>query len=256
MADLTGKVAIVTGSAQGVGGGIARQMARAGAKVLVADIDLTTAQNNVDAIVKSGGTASAMRVDVTRYEDLKSMIVKSQSLWGKLDFLVNNAFNASDAQQGGVLDVDEDRWESDIHALVTTVYAGCKYAIPVMAEGYRYLVESLDNIDVKQVDCLLFPGGYSPDSLRLNKDVLALTRECYSSGKIIAAICHGPWVLISAGLVKGIKTCGYDAVHDDLINAGAELLDVPTVRDGNIITGRVPDDLPEFCEEIVRALSV
>lgn len=127
--------------------------------------------------------------------------------------------------------------------------------IPVMAEGYRYVVKKLDNIDVEQADCLLFPGGYSPDSLRLNKDVLDLTREFHSSGKIIAAICHGPWVLVSAGLVKGIKTCGYDAVHDDLINAGAELLDVPTVRDGNIITGRVPDDLPEFCEEIARALS-
>ena len=135
MANLTGKVAVVTGGAQGVGGGIARQMARSGAKVLVVDIDLATAQNNVDTIVESGGTASAMRVDVTCYEDLKSMIAESQSLWGRLDFLVNNAFNAADAQQGGVLEVDEDRWESDFHALVTTVYAGCKYAIPVMAES-------------------------------------------------------------------------------------------------------------------------
>ena len=88
-----------------------------------------------------------------------------------------------------------------------------------------------------------------------NKKVLELTRDCHRKGKIVAAICHGPWILISAGLVKGKKVCGYDAVHDDLINAGAKLLNVPAIRDGNIITGRVPDDLPEFCLEISKALS-
>ena len=87
------------------------------------------------------------------------------------------------------------------------------------------------------------------------KQVIELTRNCSKAGKIVAGICHGPWVLISAGLTKGKNTCGYDAVHDDLINTGSNLLDVPTVRDGNIITGRVPDDLPEFCEEIINALS-
>ena len=127
--------------------------------------------------------------------------------------------------------------------------------IPVMEEGKRYIVRSLDSINVDETDCLLFPGGYSPDSLRLNQDVLDLTRRCHSAGKIVASICHGPWILVSAGLAEGIKMCGYDAVHDDLINAGADLLDVPAVRDGNIITGRVPDDLPEFCEEIIKALS-
>ena len=91
--------------------------------------------------------------------------------------------------------------------------------------------------------------------MRLNRDGLHLTRRCHSAGKIVAAICHGPWVLASAGLVEGVRTCGYEAVHDDLVNAGAEVRDVPAVRDGNIITGRVPDDLPEFCEEIVRALT-
>ena len=127
--------------------------------------------------------------------------------------------------------------------------------IPVMKEGNRYVVKRLDEISVEGTDCLLFPGGYSPDSLRLNKQVIELTRNCSEAGKIIAGICHGPWVLISAGLTKGKNTCGYDAVHDDLINTGANLLDVPAVRDGNIITGRVPDDLPEFCEEIIDALS-
>ncbi|MDI3473605.1 MAG: protease [Thermotogaceae bacterium] len=82
-----------------------------------------------------------------------------------------------------------------------------------------------------------------------------MTKECARKGKFIAAICHGPQILISAGLVKGKKVTSYIAVKDDLINAGAEFLDVPAVRDGNIITGRVPDDLPEFCQEIIKALS-
>jgi len=62
-------------------------------------------------------------------------------------------------------------------------------------------------------------------------------------------------VLISAGIMRGKKATGYRAVHDDLVNAGAELVDVPAIRDGNIITGRVPDDLPEFCQEIIKALA-
>jgi len=127
--------------------------------------------------------------------------------------------------------------------------------IQVMAEGDRYVVEKLEEISADSVDCLFFPGGYSPDGLRLNQDVLALVKECHAKGKIVAAICHGPWVLISAGLMKGRKATGYAAVRDDCINAGAEWVDAPAVRDGNIVTGRVPDDLPELCREITKALS-
>lgn len=138
---------------------------------------------------------------------------------------------------------------------VVTGRFGHTVPIPVMQEGQRYIVSNLNDIDVSKTDCIMFPGGYSPDALRLNKNVLDLTRRCHAAGKIIAAICHGPWILISAGLVNGVKVCGYDAVHDDLINAGAILLNVPAIRDGNIITGRVPDDLPDFCDEIIDALS-
>jgi protease I len=76
-----------------------------------------------------------------------------------------------------------------------------------------------------------------------------------SAGQAIAAICHGPWVLISAGIMEGKRATGYIAVRDDLVNAGAEFVDVAAIRDGNIITARVPDDLPEFCQEIINALS-
>lgn len=126
--------------------------------------------------------------------------------------------------------------------------------IPVMEEGKRYRMSSLDELNVDEIDCLLFPGGYSPDALRLHAGTLDLVRECHQRGKLLTAICHGPWVLISAGLMAGKKATGYVAVRDDLVNAGAEFLDVPAVKDGNIITGRVPDDLPEFCQEIITAL--
>ena len=127
--------------------------------------------------------------------------------------------------------------------------------IPVMGEGNRYTVGSIDELGADEVDCLLFPGGYSPDALRLHEPTLALVRACHARGKLLAAICHGPWVLISAGIMAGKRATGYVAVRDDLVNAGAEFVDVPAVRDGNVITGRVPDDLPQFCHEIIEALS-
>ena len=127
--------------------------------------------------------------------------------------------------------------------------------IGVMAEGKRYFIKEFEEISADKLDCLLFPGGYSPDGLRIHQGLLNLIRECHQKGKIVAAICHGPWVLISAGILKGKKVVSYAPVKDDLVNAGAEFLDVPAVRDGNIVTGRVPDDLPEFCQEIIKALS-
>ncbi len=127
--------------------------------------------------------------------------------------------------------------------------------IPVMTEGRRYKVGKLGELHADKIDCLIFPGGFSPDSLRHDPEVLELTSKCSQKGKIIAAICHGPAVLISAGLVRGKRATSYIAVRDDLKNAGAEFVDIPAVRDGNMITARTPDDLPEFCQEIINALA-
>jgi protease I len=115
-------------------------------------------------------------------------------------------------------------------------------------------VARLESLSPESCDCLLFPGGYSPDALRLHEATLDLVRRFHEKGKLLAAICHGPWILISAGIMSGKRATGYAAVRDDLRNAGAKYVDVPAVRDGNIITGRVPDDLTEFCGEIIKAL--
>ena len=127
--------------------------------------------------------------------------------------------------------------------------------IPVMPEGKRYKIGSFEKLKIDDIDCVLLPGGFSPDVLRRHEKTLNLVRECHQHGKLLAAICHGPWVLISAGVMNGRKATGFIAVRDDLSNAGAEFVDAPAVRDGNIITGRVPNDLPEFCQEIIAALA-
>jgi protease I len=132
---------------------------------------------------------------------------------------------------------------------------GTPIPLEVFGEGERYVVKNFNEVKPDDIDALIIPGGFSPDSLRINKDVLEFVKKAYEAGKIIAAICHGPQVLISAGLVKGRRITSYRAVKDDLINAGGIFVDEPAVRDGNIITARVPDDLPEFCQLIIEALS-
>jgi len=134
-----------------------------------------------------------------------------------------------------------------------------RFGIPVpflvFREGERHILKELKDVSVDEVDAVVIPGGFSPDYLRRIPEVLSFVREAYQKGKVIAAICHGPWVLISAGIVKGKRITGVSAIKDDIVNAGAIYEDVPAVRDGNIITARVPDDLPEFCQLIIEALS-
>jgi len=125
----------------------------------------------------------------------------------------------------------------------------------VMEEGNRYTVTEFDDLSVEDVDCILFPGGFAPDNLRILDDVLEFTRDAYDQGKVIAAICHAPWILIDAGIVDNQQMTCYRAVKHDVINAGAEYVDEPAVRDGNIVTGRVPDDLPQFCKLIANTLA-
>ena len=126
--------------------------------------------------------------------------------------------------------------------------------IPVMPEGQRYHLERVEDLNAEEIDCILIPGSFSPDYLRRHTGTIKLVADCHHHGKIIAAICHGPWVLISAGIISGRRATGLSAVRDDMVNAGAEYLDAPVVRDGNIITSRMPNDLPEFCREIIQAL--
>jgi protease I len=108
---------------------------------------------------------------------------------------------------------------------------------------------------------VVFPGGLAPDFLRIDDRTLTFAERIYRAGKIVAAICHGPQILISldrrkgTDTVRGRRVTAYAAVIDDLLNAGAEYVDAPAIVDGTVVTGRVPDDLPEFCDAVIETLS-
>jgi protease I len=102
---------------------------------------------------------------------------------------------------------------------------------------------------------LVAPGGWAPDKLRRNPKVLRLVADIDQQGGVLAPICHGPWILISAGVMKGRKTTSTPALKDDLKNAGAQWTDQEVVVDGKLVTSRKPDDLPAFMREMLKLLS-
>jgi protease I len=110
----------------------------------------------------------------------------------------------------------------------------------------------VDKCRAQDFDVIVIPGGYGPDKLRTNEHVLRIVREAAQAGKPIAAICHAPWVLVSAGLCDGRRMTSWHSIKDDLINAGCEWVDEPCVVDANFITSRMPDDLQVFCERIIE----
>jgi protease I len=124
-----------------------------------------------------------------------------------------------------------------------------KNGYPVEAE------KEAKDIDASKYDGVVIPGGYAPDLMRRYPDMVRIVREAYQKGKVISAICHAGWMLVSAGILKGKKATGFFAIKDDLVNAGANYVDAEVVRDGNLITSRKPDDLPAFCRETIEALA-
>lgn len=123
----------------------------------------------------------------------------------------------------------------------------------------RGAVEVRVDADASQVsanyfDAVIIPGGYAPDNLRLHRPVVELVRKMHDSGKLVAAICRGPQLLITADVVRGRRVTSWPSVAVDLSNAGALWIDQPVVCDGNLITSRQPADIPEFLAAIARAL--
>jgi protease I len=105
------------------------------------------------------------------------------------------------------------------------------------------------------LDALVIPGGWAPDKLRRNQKVLQLVRDIHGQRKIIATICHGGWVPISAGIIRGHKATGSKGIKDDITNAGGIWADEPAFREDNLVWGRVVEDIPAFCRELVAALA-
>lgn len=102
---------------------------------------------------------------------------------------------------------------------------------------------------------IVIPGGFMPDKLRRDAKVLDLVRDFAAAGKLVAAICHGGWIPISARVYQGVRVTGSPGIKDDLINAGAVWHDAPLVVDRHFVSSRKPDDLPDFCKGILQVLS-
>ena len=113
---------------------------------------------------------------------------------------------------------------------------------------------SADKVKAEDFDAIIVPGGYAPDKMRLHQPMIDLLRKANSLGKVVAAICHGPQLLISADIVRGRRLTSWPSIAVDLRNAGARWVDNPVVQDGNIITSRKPSDLPKFNKTIIEAL--
>ncbi|MFQ5818468.1 MAG: type 1 glutamine amidotransferase domain-containing protein [Candidatus Heimdallarchaeota archaeon] len=124
-----------------------------------------------------------------------------------------------------------------------------KHGLPVEVDIH------IDQARAEDFDAVIIPGGWAPDRLRRYPAVLAFVKDMDEASKIVAAICHGGWVPASAGILKGKTMTCVVAIKDDVINAGAKYVDQAVVVDGNLITSRTPVDLPDFCREIIKALS-
>ena len=128
------------------------------------------------------------------------------------------------------------------------VYAG-KHGYPCKSDA------RLEDVEERDFDGLVIPGGFAPDKLRRLPKVLDLTRAFHKSGKLVAHICHAGWIPISAGIMRGFRCTSTPGIKDDLINAGATWVDEPVVVDRHMISSRRPDDLPMFCQAIVTFMA-
>ncbi|MHB1416410.1 MAG: type 1 glutamine amidotransferase domain-containing protein [Chloroflexota bacterium] len=110
--------------------------------------------------------------------------------------------------------------------------------------------------DVKggDFDAVIIPGGYSPDHMRRTPAMVEFVKDANAKGKVIGAICHAGWMLVSADALRGKKATSFYSIKDDLVAAGAKWVDEEVVRDGNLVTSRNPNDLPVFCRTIIGAL--
>jgi protease I len=114
--------------------------------------------------------------------------------------------------------------------------------------------EQVNNVSISDFVALFIPGGYSPDRLRINTDVVQFVKDFVKSGKLVLSICHGPQLLITAQVLAGRKITGWKSIAQDLKNAGALFLDKEVVEDGNLISSRSPTDLPAFIDASLHKL--
>ncbi len=133
--------------------------------------------------------------------------------------------------------------------------AASKRGQVVFKHGYWLNADlAFDEVNPDDYDILVLPGGRGPERVRLNRAALEIVRRFFEKAKPVAAICHGPQILISANLVRGRRLTSWQGIRDDVIAAGGTYEDKSVVKDGNLITSRQPSDLPHWMRELVRAI--
>lgn len=115
---------------------------------------------------------------------------------------------------------------------------------------------ALSDVDAADFDALVLPGGQmNPDLLRVEPEAIAFITSFWEAGKVIGAICHAPWLLIEAGIVKGRRMTSYGSIKTDVKNAGADWIDAEVVTDKGLVTSRKPEDLPAFCAKLIEEMA-
>jgi NAD(P)-dependent dehydrogenase (short-subunit alcohol dehydrogenase family) len=190
MPRLMGQVAIVTGGAQGIGGATARRLAEEGASVLIADVDGETAEKNAATIQAAGGTAATIVADVGKHDDIRAMVDAAVTRWGKLNILVNNAYNPIAGDDGGsAVTVTEEAWDRGLAVLMKSVYLGAKYAVPAMERSGGGSIVSMSSVHglLMAPESLVYEAGKSA--------VIGITRQMAIDfgplGIRVNAICPG-----------------------------------------------------------------
>ncbi|XYI04073.1 type 1 glutamine amidotransferase domain-containing protein [Sorangium sp. So ce1128] len=163
-------------------------------------------------------------------------------------FLVDEMFEDSEFQ------VPYDRVRRAGHeALIVGLAAGKQLA----GKGGRVTItteRAAEDVSDDDVDAVVIPGGYSPDHVRTSVAAVGLVRNAFTQGKPVAAICHAGWMLAEADIADGRTLTSWPSIKTDLLNAGARWVDREVVEDGNLITSRKPDDLPAFCDALLRQI--
>ena len=151
---------------------------------------------------------------------------------------------------------DQSRDFLDTHAIGPFASNRWTIAFGFQSEFGKYgIVLQANEISADQLDALLVPGGWAPDKLRRDRNILQLVQNLNVQNKILGFICHAGWVAASADICKGKRVTGSTGIKDDMENAGAIWVDKPALREGNLVWGRVVADIPDYCRELIKALS-
>ena len=143
--------------------------------------------------------------------------------------------------------------EAGARVVVAAAEAGKTYTSKL---GYPVKSEvAYKDLDPSKFDGVIVPGGFAPDYMRRHAEASAFVRAMDASGKLVAAVCHGPWMLCQADVLRGRKATSFFAIKTDVVNAGAEWIDSEVVRDRNLVTSRKPEDLPAFMKTCLAVIA-